>query len=133
MTKTHLWTIGLLTTVALTGLAQFSVAQSKSTDLLTNKQVKELVATAKIPADHTKLAKHFTALAAKYEAEARDHVELAQVYRKNPTFLDTKAPTAPGTAAHCDRFADLTRQAAKEARDLAAAHEHLAMASGASK
>ena len=40
----------------------------KSTDLLTSTQVKELVATAKTPADHLKLSKHFTALAAKAEA-----------------------------------------------------------------
>ena len=34
----------------------------------------------------------------------------------------------PGTATHCDRFAALDREAAKEARDLASAHEHMAAA-----
>jgi hypothetical protein len=76
--------------VALTvlGLAAFAsplTAQTtKSSDLLTSKQVKELVTNAKTPADHVKLQKHFLALAAKYEAEAADHVELAGAYRKNP-------------------------------------------------
>jgi hypothetical protein len=100
----------------------------KSTDLLTSNQVKELVATAKTTGDHLKLSKHFTALAAKYEDQANEHAAEGQAYRKNPTFMESKNPSGPGTAAHCDRFAELTRQAAKEARELASAHEHMAAA-----
>src|SRR5262245_42705878 len=108
-------------------LATTASAQTKkSTDLLTPKQVNELIATAKTPTDHVKLQKHYLALAAKYEAEAKEHAADAQVYRKNPTFMESKHPEGPGTAAHCDRFADLDRQLAKEARDLARAHEHMA-------
>jgi hypothetical protein len=118
--------------VALMGLAAsvplLAAQQSKSSDLLTNKQVKELIATAKTPADHVKLQKHYLAVAAKYEADAADHAADAQAYRKNPSFMDSKNPIGPGTAAHCERFAELDRQAAKEARDLASAHEHMAAA-----
>jgi hypothetical protein len=99
-----------------------------ASDLLTARQVTSLIATAKTPADHLKLQKHYLALAAKYEAEADEHVADAQAYRKNPTFLESKTPGGPGTAAHCERFAELDRQAAKEARDLASAHEHMASA-----
>src|SRR5262245_16762121 len=97
----------------------------KPTDLLTTKQVKELIATARTPADHVKLQKHYLALAAKYDVDAREHAADAQGYRKNPTFMESKHPEGPGTAAHCDRFAELDRQLAKEARDLATAHEHM--------
>jgi hypothetical protein len=102
--------------------------KSKSSDLLTSEQLKELIATAKTPADHVKLQKHFLALAAKYEVDANEHAAEAQAYRKNPSFMESKNPVGPGTAAHCERFADLDRQAAKEARDLASAHEHMAAA-----
>ena len=101
---------------------------SRSSDLLTSKEVKGLIATAKTPADHAKLQKHFLAVAAKYEADAVEHAAEAQAYRKNPSFLESKNPVGPGTAAHCDRFAKLDRQAAKEARGLASAHEHMAAA-----
>lgn len=101
-------------------------SESKSSDLLTPKQVKALIATAKTPADHVKLQKHFLALATKYEANGDEHAAEAQAYRKNPSFMDVKNPNGPGTAAHCDRFAALERQAAKEARDLASAHERMA-------
>jgi hypothetical protein len=114
--------ISFFATAALAGQT------AASTDLLSSKQVKELVATAKTPADHLKLQKHFLALAAKYDAEADEHAAEAEAYRKNPSFRDSKNPGGPGTAAHCDRFADLSRQAAEEARELAAAHEHMAAA-----
>ena len=115
---------GVLAFATSAGLS--AAQQSKPSDVLTNKQVKELVANAKTPADHTKLQKHFLALAAKYEADADEHAAEAQAYRKNPTFMESKNPVGPGTAAHCDRFAELTREAAKEARELASAHEHMA-------
>src|SRR5262245_42928733 len=105
--------VTFVATAALAGQTATSI------DLLPSKQVRELVASAKTPADHLKLQKHFLALAAKYEAEAEEHTAEAQAYRKNPSFRDTKNPGGPGTAAHCDRFADLARQAAKEARELA--------------
>lgn len=122
-------TLIVLGVFALATSVALSAGQTgKSTDLLTAKQVKELVANAKTPADHTKLGKHFSALAAKYEADAAEHVELGAVYRKTPGAAETKRPGAPDTAIHCDRFAQLARDAAKEARDLATAHEHMAAA-----
>ena len=105
-----------------------TASTAKSSDLLTSKQVKALIATANTPADHMKLQKHFLAVAAKYEADAIAHAAEGQAYRKNPSFMESKNPAGPGTAAHCDRFAQLDREAAKEARQLASAHEHMAAA-----
>lgn len=102
--------------------------KAKSSDLLTSKQVKELIATAKTPADHVKLQRHLLALAAQYEVDAADHAAEAQAYRQNPSVMDSKHPGNPGTAVHCDRFAELDRQAAKEARDLASTHGQMAAA-----
>lgn len=120
-------TIIALGVFALATSVAVSASQTgTSTDLLTAKQVTALVANAKTPADHTKLSKHFSALAAKYEADAAEHVALSAVYRKTPGAAETKRPGGPETAVHCDRFAQLARNAAKEARDLAAAHKHMA-------
>jgi hypothetical protein len=106
--------------VSLPALAQ------KSSDKLTNKEVKELIANAKTPADHIKLQKHFLAVAAEYDERAVEHAAEAEVYRKTPTARESKGPGGPGTAAHCDRWAQADRDAAKEARELASAHEHMA-------
>jgi hypothetical protein len=110
------------------GPSASTTSKAKSSDLLTSKQVKALIATANTPADHMKLQNHFLAVAAKYEADANEHAAEAQSYRKNSSFLESKNPVGPGTAAHCDRFAQLDREAAKEARDLASAHKHMAVA-----
>jgi hypothetical protein len=116
------------TSATLTALSTAPESRSKSSDLLPSKQLKELIATAKTPADHLKVQKHFLALAGKYEADASEHAAEAQAYRQNPSFMDSKHPANPGTAAHCDRLAELDREAAKEARDLASAHERMAAA-----
>ena len=100
--------------------------ETKSPDLLTNTQVRALIASAKTPADHVKLQKHYLALAAKYETDATEHAADAVAYRKNPSFMESKHSGNPGTAAHCDRFAELDREAAREARDLASLHGHMA-------
>ena len=112
--------------LALTASA--SLASGQTGDLLTSKQARDLVVAANTPDDHMKLSRHFTALAAKYDAEAADHRELAAAYRKAPTASETKRPGAPDTAAHCEKFTQSLASAAKEARALAAAHERMATA-----
>jgi hypothetical protein len=123
------YTLGVVAVMGLAlSVAVSAAPTSKSSDLLTSKQVKALIASAHTPADHVKLQNHFLALAAKHDADAAEHASEGEAYRKNPSFRDTKSPVGPGTAAHCDRFAELDREAAKEARELAAAHEHMAAA-----
>jgi hypothetical protein len=79
-------------------------------------------------ADHLRLQQHYLALAAKYRAEADQHAVDARVFRDHPSFLASKNPIGPGTAVHCDRLAAQARDAAREAEDMASAHEHLAEA-----
>ncbi len=93
---------------------------------LSNKQLSELVATAKTAADHRKLAAHYRAAAAKHEAEAQQHVELAAKYKANPTASESKRPNAPDTASHCMTYAEHCRKAAKTMSDMAAMHEEMA-------
>lgn len=92
------------------------------------KEVKALVANAKSPADHLKLARHFTAMAEKHEAEAKEHEELAAEYSRNPRMGAGagKIPMAGNTAEHCRYFAEHCRNAAKQMRAMAAAHEEMA-------
>lgn len=101
-------------------------AQASSGDILSSKEVRDLIATAKTPADHRKLAKHFAAVAARYEADAVDHVAEAKVYRSTPNAAESKRPGSPDTAVHCDRLADAARNAATAARALARDHEQMA-------
>ena len=103
-----------------------AIAQSNPGDILSGKEVRDLIANAKTPAEHRKLAKHFAAIAARYEADAVDHVAEAKAYRSAPNAAESKRPGSPDTAAHCDRLADAARNAATAARELARDHEQMA-------
>ncbi len=93
------------------------------------KEVKALVANAKSPADHLKLARHFTAMAEKHEAEAKEHDELAAEYRRNPRMgAAGKTPMTGNTAEHCKYYVEHCRNAAKQMRSMAMAHEEMAKA-----
>lgn len=96
------------------------MAEPRFPDLLPAKQAEELVAAAKTPADHTKLAKHFVAESAKFTSDANRHAAMAAGYRAN------SRGTLASAASHCDHLVQQTREAAKAARDLATYHEGLA-------
>ena len=111
-------------------LASFtSQAASTAGDKLTNKQVKELIANAKTPADHMKLAKHFEAKADDLAAESQKHTQLADQYRHSHVLAsDEHTPTNyyADEAEHCARLASKLSEAADAARDLARDHEKVA-------
>ena len=127
MKALHRFSVLLASTAFIAASVTLASAQNTtSSDLLTTKQVQELVATAKTPADHMKLTRHFKALAAKYDAEAKDHAVVAAAYRKAPNASESKRPGAPDTALHCDRLGELARNAAKQAREIATEHQQMA-------
>ncbi len=130
MTRISTRIVVALSAIALemsVSVAGFGAQAPTSKDLLTSKQVKDLVAAAQTPADHVKLQKHFSALAAEYDADAAEHADLAQSYRKPP--VGRLMPGSyPKKAEHCDRLTQTLRDAAKEARELAAEHGQMASA-----
>jgi hypothetical protein len=89
---------------------------------LSKKEVKALIATAETKAEHERIAKYFDAEAARYEAEAKEHGELAGVYQKSTP----SAKNASQTFNHCDSVSKSLQKAADEARALAAEHRHMA-------
>ena len=116
-----------LAVMGLAASAPLLAQQSKSSDLLTNKQAQELAMTAKTPAEHATLQKHFVALAAKYDAEAADHASLAEAFRKNVNVGRLYPGTTDFRAKHCERISGSLKDAAKDAREIAAEHEKIAV------
>lgn len=108
-------------------LAAGAAAQDKASGLLNTVEVRQLVERAD-PADHARLGAHFTALGERYAAEARRHVSMAQSFGSNPN-----RNLGSGMSAHCKRLADLNKQFATTARELAAYHEKLAVGSPATR
>ena len=106
--------------VALLTLAGSAVAQGRATAVLNSLEVRQLAARAE-PADHARLAAHFSALGGRYTAEAKRHASMSQSFVGNPS-----RNLGTGMSAHCKRLAGLNTQSATTVRELATYHATLA-------
>lgn len=110
--------IGLFAVAAFTTQA---VAQAAQSSVLTNLEVRQLVARGE-PGDHARLRAHFTALANQYAADAKQHAAMASVFLQSPG----RRVAANRSSDHCKRLENLATQSAATLRELAAHHEKLA-------
>ena len=101
-------------------------AQSRAPERWTARDLKEAVSTAKTADDHRKVAQYYISNAARLDAEAKEHAELAETYRKSPNLHEQKHPMSPATAGHCQWLADRDKEMAQKNRDLAMLHEDMA-------
>jgi len=125
--RQHLKVIKAVVCVVLFALtAVVSVAAATTDKPLTKAEVKNLIVNAETKADHERLANHFEAEAVRYEAEAKNHNELAGFYQKSPDPALSKHPASPRAFEHCDALSKSLLTAAKEARQLAGEHRGMA-------
>ena len=95
------------------------------------KQLKALIASAKTPEDHMKLAAYYRGEAERLQAKQTEHQEEAAEYYKNP--LQHPGPKYPTLGQHCRDLAYYYGKAAESARSFASGHEQMvAIASGGS-
>ena len=92
----------------------------------TKAELKSLIANAETKADHERVARYFDAEAMKYEAEAKEHGELAGAYKAAPPSQPTKFPGSQQTFNHCDSLSKSLNKAAEDARALATEHWQMA-------
>ena len=85
-----------------------------------DKEMHDLAASARTPADHRAIEQYFEGIEKQYNAAVNEHLSMARAYRAMPS----RGGNDP--AAHCDRLVKLSREAAKEAAALAAEHEKAA-------
>ena len=127
------WKRAIASSMVLAALIVVSVPPASAVEMkgmMKPKEVKALVATAKTPADHMRLARHYAAMADQHEAEAKDHEALAEEYGRNPQLGASKHTMSPNTAEHCKYFAEHCHKAAAEMRSMATAHEEMAKTAG---
>lgn len=91
---------------------------------LTDREAKQLAATAESPADHLKLVEFYTAKTNRLEAQAAGYEQAAAAYMNGPKVKNLMSPTTPGRYVF---FAKSLRNEAKSSRALAAMHEQLAL------
>ncbi len=112
-------------TVAFAAYSQ-STAQPTA-DKLSKHQLLSLIATAKTPADHLRLAHYYEAQANYYLAQSSLHQEMAAAYRKNGV---VSPKYSINSANHCDAFAQDFKKDATKMQELANMHEQMAKDAG---
>lgn len=102
----------------------FLRAQSRQVKL-TDKQAKELIATAKEPADHQKLAAYYRGKADEAKAAIAEHQEMLAAYAKNPS-THALAKAQGGPTAMCNDLIRIYRQEEQADLNLAGYHDNMA-------
>jgi hypothetical protein len=96
------------------------LAAQTTSGVLNSLEVKRLVSEG-TPAANATLAKHFSALAVKYAAEATAHTAMANAYSGNPNHS-----LGGNMGLHCRKLAELATDSAKTAREMVTYHTNLA-------
>ncbi len=100
-------------------------AWAASPQLLKPDELFALLDKAETPADHLKLAEHYSADAEKLEKDASRHQDMAARYRRTKV-PDKLGPSRRGLVKHCERLALSLRNGAKAAEQLAKIHKEMA-------
>lgn len=100
--------------------ARFEAGEGARVAWAHEKEIHDLAANARTAADHRAIEEYFESIEKQYSTTVNEHVAMAQAYRAVPN------RRGGDPAAHCDRLATISREAAKEARAAAAEHKRTA-------
>jgi hypothetical protein len=127
MKRTIVFLSSALVFVALAFAATAAQAQQQS-EKLSKQQLLSLIATAKTPAEHNRLAQYYGAEAQDDLAQSKEHEEMAAQYKKNPAFNTSKF--AAGPVNHCEYLAQHYKESAQKLQELAQQHQQMAVEAG---
>jgi len=97
-------------------------AKTPSKPSLTTKELKQLIATAKSPEDHLKIAAYYEEEAQKLDEKKKEHTEMGDEYDRNPQ----RYPSKLALGQHCRNLAGYYGLAEQKALELAGMHEEMA-------
>jgi|SRR6266567_2971258 len=118
-------TIAILSLVfAIALVAQSQNTDSQQPEKLGKKQLATLVANAKTPADHARLANYYAAQAQNDLAEAQVHGQMAADFQQSSAASSAKFAT--GTIKHCQYIQARLKQDAAKMQAFAQQHEQMA-------
>jgi hypothetical protein len=101
---------------------------AQQTNRISKKELKTLIATAKTPAEHHRLAAYYLQEAQRFTKRSKYHEEMLALYGSSPVPYEGKFPYGTVGRSHCQKYIQLYTAQAKEAASLAARHEEIAEA-----
>lgn len=112
--------------VVLTSVSGY--AEQATSEHLTRAQLKSLIATAKTPAEHERIAHYYETQAQDYLAQSQKHETMLASFKANSVLTTEK--TRYGTVKHCEYLVKSLKDRAAKAEMLAQMHEKMAREAG---
>jgi hypothetical protein len=107
---------------------QASLGQIPAAEHLSKHQLNTLIATAKTPAEHQRIAHFYQSQAQNYLTQSKEHALEAEQSRNNPMRNNNKAVFS--TVNHCEHFAQNFSDLAAKSQELSKQHEQMASSAG---
>jgi hypothetical protein len=114
--------LAFVMTVAAFGVTP-SASQPKP-EPLTKQQLNTLIAAAKTPEEHQRIAQYYQTKAVDYLAQAKEHEAMIAAYKANSSMSNDKNQAS--TISHCEYFVQTFKALADNAQELATLHERMA-------
>lgn len=116
--------IAILSVALAISAIGFAASVPQSTEQLSKKQLNALIAGAKTPAQHERIAAYYRAQAESLLAESNEHAKMAIELAANPATNNSK--NAHGTVHHCEYIAQTLKAKSVKSAQLAEQHEQMA-------
>ena len=115
--------LSLAFVITVAGFGQTASAQQTKPEHFSKRQLNTLIASAKTPAEHQRIAQYYQAKAQDYLAQAKEHEQMLTAYNANPS-IGGKA--RPFLVDHCKYFSKELKDMAIKSQELAQLHEQMA-------
>jgi len=122
--KRTITTLCLALALSIALFAQATSAQQSKPEHLSKQQLNNLIATAKTPAEHERIAHFYEAKAVDYHAQAVEHQAMVAAYKANSSLSNEK--NRASTIGHCEYFVATFNELAVKSQELAKLHEQMA-------
>jgi hypothetical protein len=116
-------TLSFAAVLAFTSFAAMAQTQP-NVEKLSKDQLNTLIATAKTPAEHRRIADYYQVKALDYQAQAKEHEQMVAAYKANSSLSTNKNEAE--TIGHCEYFVTTFNALAENSQQLAASHLRMA-------
>jgi hypothetical protein len=116
--------LSLVFVLTVAAFAQAAPALQPKPEHLSKQQLNTLIATAKTPAEHRRIAQYYQAKAQDYLAQAKEHEAMVAAYKANSSLSNDKNQAS--TISHCEYFVTTFKALADNSQEMATLHERMA-------
>jgi hypothetical protein len=115
--------LSLAFVMTMAAFGQTTSAQQTKPEHFSKRTLNTLIATAKTPAEHQRIAQYYQAKAQDFLAQAKEHEQMVAAYKANPSLT---AKSQASTINHCEYFVQTFKDLAAKSQELAQLHDQMA-------